>query len=217
MSKPKRKPSTLSARTRKNRVHKRVKRSPVAMKGQDPPWRPDEVVALRKAIGDGLSYGQIVRHRLPRKTRNAVIGKCHRLGIREKMTSTEHRMRSAQHNNASNFSDRVSRLKRHALKHEGKTAQLYAFGTKGNGVSDTTMKAIMALREGEHCKWPIGDPKSNSFKFCGCAPIEGEPYCADHHKAAYEPAISVKTLASRMRGVARFADFVDGRTFKQAA
>lgn len=215
--------SDRAKRTRKNRVARRVKRSQrreatggsgrARMRANDQPggWKPDDVRRLQAAILEGLSYGQIVKFRLKGYTRNAVIGKCHRLGIREKMTAPEAAIRSAQHNNASHFSDRVSRFKRHALKPQGKTAQLYALATKGGGVSDAAMKAVLGLKEGEHCKWPIGDPKSAQFHFCTCPPKTGEPYCEDHHKAAYEPSQPAKTREHQLRGVARFADFVDRR------
>lgn len=36
------------------------------------------------------------------------------------------------------------------------------------------------------CKWPIGDPKDNDFKFCGNASHDSEtPYCDFHTKMAY--------------------------------
>jgi GcrA cell cycle regulator len=36
------------------------------------------------------------------------------------------------------------------------------------------------------CKWPIGDPATDSFTFCGRRSGEG-PYCAEHARMAYQP------------------------------
>jgi GcrA cell cycle regulator len=40
------------------------------------------------------------------------------------------------------------------------------------------------------CKWPIGDPASNNFHFCGHKPKEGSPYCEAHCVKAFQPAQS---------------------------
>jgi GcrA cell cycle regulator len=36
------------------------------------------------------------------------------------------------------------------------------------------------------CKWPIGDPSTDAFSFCGRRTGEG-PYCNDHARVAYQP------------------------------
>jgi GcrA cell cycle regulator len=41
------------------------------------------------------------------------------------------------------------------------------------------------------CKWPIGDPSSDEFTFCGRRASEG-PYCAEHARVAYQPAQTKK-------------------------
>lgn len=38
------------------------------------------------------------------------------------------------------------------------------------------------------CKWPIGDPKSDAFGFCGAPCAGGAPYCNDHVRIAYDPS-----------------------------
>ena len=37
------------------------------------------------------------------------------------------------------------------------------------------------------CKWPIGDPGSEEFCFCGHGPRDGSPYCEYHARLAYQP------------------------------
>lgn len=144
-----------------------------------PTWPDKHVATLRAAIEEGLSYGQVRKYRLPMYSRNAIIGKCHRLNIRESMSPETHRVRSAQHNNIAHFATRVRRglITSSETRHPANMS-------KTNCATD----AILALKDGEHCKWPIGDPKSPGFSFCGCKPKAGEPYCDAHHAAAYEPA-----------------------------
>jgi GcrA cell cycle regulator len=37
------------------------------------------------------------------------------------------------------------------------------------------------------CRWPLGDPRSGDFAYCGLAPVEGQSYCAGHCRMAYRP------------------------------
>lgn len=43
------------------------------------------------------------------------------------------------------------------------------------------------LDEAHHCKWPIGDPKTREFRFCGEAKVVGLPYCKDCLAVAFQP------------------------------
>lgn len=55
---------------------------------------------------------------------------------------------------------------------------------------------IMDLRD-YMCKWPLGDPSSESFRYCGHRKHGGAPYCEAHVKLAYMPS------TPRLRGAAR--------------
>jgi GcrA cell cycle regulator len=37
------------------------------------------------------------------------------------------------------------------------------------------------------CRWPLGDPRSGEFAYCGLAPAKGQSYCAGHCRMAYRP------------------------------
>ena len=56
------------------------------------------------------------------------------------------------------------------------------------------------------CKWPIGDPSSNDFTFCGRRAGEDGPYCNDHARLAYQPPASKKksTVAELTRSLRRY-------------
>ncbi|WP_264816862.1 GcrA family cell cycle regulator, partial [Acidomonas methanolica] len=42
-----------------------------------------------------------------------------------------------------------------------------------------------SVRRGAACCWPIGDPGTPGFHFCGAKPLPGKPYCAEHAALAY--------------------------------
>ena len=56
------------------------------------------------------------------------------------------------------------------------------------GIGGTTRsEGIAVTKAGErHCRWPVGDPRSPDFRFCGCDAQEGLPYCVDHARVAYQ-------------------------------
>ena len=52
---------------------------------------------------------------------------------------------------------------------------------------------IMELREST-CRWPLGDPTTPEFRYCGGRAISGLPYCVHHSQLAYQPAAERKRL-----------------------
>ncbi len=56
-------------------------------------------------------------------------------------------------------------------------------------------EGIVVTKAGDrHCRWPVGDPRSPDFRFCGCTAHEGLPYCVDHARVAYQ------NVSKRTRG-----------------
>lgn len=173
---------------------RKIKPTPRLSASQQPMWSLEEIALLRAGISEGLSYGQLRRFRLPRRSRSAIIGKCHRLGLRQSMSPAEHRACSAQHNNAANFSMRI----RKGLNLRRETAHHFA-DIEAHGEA---VKTIFELKDDQTCKWPIGDPKQPGFGFCGEHPHDGETYCATHRATAYEP-LAIK----RPERIERISDF----------
>jgi GcrA cell cycle regulator len=61
---------------------------------------------------------------------------------------------------------------------------------KVNAVEKTAKKiSLMELTE-RTCKWPIGDPATEKFWFCGLAVQAGKPYCEAHVSVAFQPMSS---------------------------
>jgi GcrA cell cycle regulator len=50
------------------------------------------------------------------------------------------------------------------------------------------------------CRWPIGDPASPDFFFCGGKPLTGLPYCSYHSRVAYQPATERRRDRRPQRG-----------------
>jgi GcrA cell cycle regulator len=54
---------------------------------------------------------------------------------------------------------------------------------------------ILELRE-FMCRWPLGDPTTPEFRYCGTQALMGLPYCPHHAQIAYQPAAERKRLGS---------------------
>src|SRR6202012_3603754 len=123
-------------------------------------------------------------------TRNAVIGKVHRLGLsgRAKSPSSaaprQRKGRPAQH---------MMRVSRPGSR--GNTALAPAFEVEldpdpiayDKVVRMSPRLPLLDLNEAT-CHWPVGDPSSPDFFFCGGKALAGLPYCAQHLRLAYQPA-----------------------------
>ena len=54
---------------------------------------------------------------------------------------------------------------------------------------DISPCAVTLMKLTAHtCRWPLSDPKTTGFMFCGAQPIDGSPYCPRHYRIAYQPA-----------------------------
>ena len=146
-------------------------------------WTDERVELLKKLWQDGLSASQIAKQ-LGGVTRNAVIGKVHRLGLSGRATpskparTTFKAPRPARPVAAPSAPRRIAEpLALHPQ--QAPTVTRYVEESPGTAT---------VLTLGAHmCKWPIGDPSLDSFTFCGRRSGEG-PYCHEHSQVAYQPA-----------------------------
>ena len=153
-------------------------------------WTDDRVDLLKKLWGEGLSASQIAV-RLGGVTRNAVIGKVHRLGLSGRATTSRmksHRPRnrvpgSPKRNTKSRFTNTGNSALR-ALYHPD--SEPYAPPEEEIVIPLAERKSIQTLEE-SHCRWPIGDPQSPGFHFCGKPKVPGLPYCEHHSRRAFQP------------------------------
>jgi GcrA cell cycle regulator len=134
-------------------------------------WTDDRVGRLKQLWTDGLSAREIARA-LGGVTRNAVIGKLHRLGLLGSRgpVSAKPRRRPARtapvaRRRLAPKIPRTSRETAPALDWPGEVAGVEALGP-------------------HHCRWPIGDPRDDGFSFCGRR-AEAGPYCPAHCAVAF--------------------------------
>ena len=152
-------------------------------------WTDERVEQLKKLWADGLSASQIAAE-LGGITRNAVIGKVHRLGLSGRAKSSSsgaprpRKARSPAH---------MLRIGRGAIR--GNTALAHAYDLEieaepellDNIIPIGQRRTLLELNE-QTCRWPVGDPGSTDFFFCGGNAIMGLPYCGYHARIAYQPA-----------------------------
>ncbi|KZL18887.1 GcrA cell cycle regulator [Pseudovibrio axinellae] len=174
-------------------------------------WTAERVELLTKLWADGLSASQIAGE-LGNVTRNAVIGKVHRLGLsgRAKSGGSATKTRKAATPAARpvapskpTVTEAVaattpSPTPRHiqptvagatALKVEPIEAietEIAPVPVADIFIPLNERASILTLNE-RTCKWPIGDPGAENFYFCGRQSDGGTPYCAHHRSIAYQP------------------------------
>ena len=152
-------------------------------------WTDERVETLKKLWADGLSASQIAAE-LGGITRNAVIGKVHRLGLSGRAKSPSSAAPRPRKPRAGSHMLRVSRSSM-----RGNTALAHAYELDiepepqliDNVIPLGQRRSLLELTE-ETCRWPIGDPGTADFFFCGGPAITSLPYCAYHSRVAYQPA-----------------------------
>ncbi len=193
-------------------------------------WTDERVEVLKKMWGEGQSASQIAKE-LGGVTRNAVIGKVHRLGLSNRAGSGGAAKTAAPKADAKPKAPAKPAVKKPAPKKaaepepevdeprtvsaspppQPKTASgrraIIPAGqplppqpsaneispealAKVNEVEKTAKKiSLMELTE-KTCKWPVGDPATDQFWFCGLPVQQGKPYCEAHVGVAFQPMSS---------------------------
>jgi GcrA cell cycle regulator len=146
-------------------------------------WTDDRIERLKQMWSEGLSASQIAKS-LGEVTRNAVIGKVHRLGLAGRVTAPRvERPRptvtvAAAPQQPSRLPvPRVATMRAEAVTEEPLEPM------PENAVSVADLSASV-------CRWPLGDPATAEFRFCGRRAKQGAPYCEAHVRLAYQPAQS---------------------------
>jgi GcrA cell cycle regulator len=163
-------------------------------------WTDERVESLKKMWADGLSASQIAAKLGMGVTRNAVIGKVHRLNLSGRATQPR------------STAPRAPRKTREP-SHPGRATGMPSMPTAGSNALKSFLRPEPMARQisipepaplrlvdlpkdgritilhlsDKTCKWPIGDPTHEDFCFCGHKPRDGSPYCEYHARAAYQP------------------------------
>ncbi len=141
-------------------------------------WNDERIDLLKKFWAEGLSASQIAS-KMGGVTRNAVIGKVHRLGLSGRAApATPQRGRSFDRS----FDDFDEFGGAPTPKPIVPEPEFIA-----PVVLDGGDKATVATLKNNMCKWPIGDPATDDFHFCGQGTGTGKSYCAYHARLAFQP------------------------------
>jgi GcrA cell cycle regulator len=136
-------------------------------------WTDERVEQLKALWTEGLSASQIARV-LGGVTRNAVIGKVHRLGLAGRAGPT--RSERPRHTSSHRSAPRAQPVEREIVEEDPVV------------LDDGSFVTVLSIND-RMCRWPIGDPSEGEFHFCGHKPKEGSPYCEAHARKAYQPHV----------------------------
>jgi GcrA cell cycle regulator len=152
-------------------------------------WTDDRVATLKKLWNDGLS-ASLIAVKIGAVTRNAVIGKAHRLGLAGRTTGSRKRPASCasslfpapSHARRTRTPSRPRRPSQQRARAAPKRlAVLPELGPPPD--MPVTVQTLTATS----CRWPIGDPNAAGFYFCGRTKQASGPYCGHHAGIAYGP------------------------------
>ncbi|MDB5441297.1 MAG: gcrA [Caulobacteraceae bacterium] len=152
-------------------------------------WDDERVATLKKLWLEGLSASQIAKQ-LGGVTRNAVIGKVHRLGLSGRAAPSQPQRQVAF--KAPRPPRPISQAPvRREVTPSSPSSMPVPAAPRPVFVAEAPGTATVLTLGVHMCKWPIGDPSSDNFTFCGRRQSEG-PYCIDHARVAYQPQQSGK-------------------------
>jgi len=182
-------------------------------------WTDERVTVLKSMWGEGKSASQIAKE-LGGVTRNAVIGKVHRLGLSNRATTSTKPVTKEKH--AAKAAPKDAAHKPSATKTEPPKPEPNAIMRVGPipprrpiikagqplppqpSANEISAEALANIKEVEKsarrlnlmeltertCKWPVGDPATDDFWFCGHPVQQGKPYCEAHVSVAFQPMSS---------------------------
>ena len=138
-------------------------------------WNEEKVSKLKELWGKGNTASQIAEI-IGGLSRNAVIGKAHRLNLSSKIktrnvSSSQSFDNGSEENNSKQRQGRKSKFKSLLIEKD---------------FEPENPKKLEELDE-SCCKWPVGHPEEKSFYFCGRSSLKDFSYCKLHLLYAYQP------------------------------
>jgi GcrA cell cycle regulator len=146
-------------------------------------WNPERIAQLRNFVGAGLTCSQIAAE--IGVSRNAVIGKIHRLGLGPGRPAAAPGRACPPRLRRPRLPSQRQMLRLITADAPAETAALAAVP-----FDDARCCSLLELAQGK-CRWPVGDRGGNcgaDFLFCGNEAVAGFSYCAGHARLAYRSA-----------------------------
>jgi len=160
-------------------------------------WDSERIEQMKRGFHAGLSCSQIAGE--IGVTRNAVIGKMHRLGltrprdisaaqVEQRRAARLARPKTPRTSSPKTWLPKRLRLSI-AAQHELLAVAFPAAQPRAEDIPILNGRGCTLLELGqEKCRWPISSPGAADFCFCGNEPVKGLPYCPGHARIAYRPA-----------------------------
>ena len=163
-------------------------------------WTEDRIEILTKLWADGLSASQIAA-RLGGTTRNAVIGKVHRLHLEPRKDASRGGRKKGGSYSAPSLPKIQFDTPHVQYRTSGNAAlkpvfvpveqPVVALSIVQSVVQELNLPSVLRVDllslQDSMCRWPIGDPREGAFHFCGHEKKAGISYCAQHARSAFRP------------------------------
>lgn len=184
-------------------------------------WTDERIALLKKMWKEGKSAADIAKTLAKGVTRNAVIGKAHRMGLSNRPSP----IKKGEKEGAAPVKQVAKKdpppkkdpPKKEAAKPLIKKSvpPVVVSGVKHNPLAREIAEprkfekeaipegggvALIDLTE-RMCRWPIGDPREDDFTFCGRGIRAGTPYCPDHAGVAYQSSSRSRAAAAEEKEV----------------
>lgn len=205
-------------------------------------WTPARIGMLQELWGSGLSAKQIAARLGSGITRNAVIGKAHRLGLSSRpspIRRVDGKSSGVMAAAAAPMKTRLSTPKAMGLRRDmgGRDAMGHSYmaaaSAKASAFAKDSQRDEQAHRaaptsyaprifkssqpavqaQAQQCRWPMGDPLKAGFHFCESTSIPGLPYCYDHACVAYQGSKKKSPSAPREDAVVAVSEVAEAAVF----
>ena len=158
-------------------------------------WNEEKVEKLKELWGKGSTASQIAEI-IGGISRNAVIGKAHRLNLSSKIKTR----------NASSSQNFDNSSEENSLKQKKNRKSKFQSLIIEKDFEPENPKKLEELDESS-CKWPVGHPEEQSFYFCGRSSLKDFSYCKLHLLYAYQPkGKKEEPVADKDEGVPQYID-----------
>ena len=137
-------------------------------------WNDEKVAKLKELWGKGNTASQIAEI-IGGLSRNAVIGKAHRLNLSSKIKTRV----SSNQNFQNGINENITKQKK------GRKSRFQSLIIEKDFEPENPKK--LEELDDDSCKWPVGHPEEESFYFCGRSSLKDFSYCKLHLLYAYQP------------------------------